>query len=161
MKGIRVSCIILSVLALLGIGIIAGLSSAQTMTSCPKDMTVCENGTHCTDLMTDEENCGSCGNVCPQGLSCFNGTCGCLEGETLCDGRCISTSVDTFNCGKCGNACPEGQYCSSGTCACVTGNILCNGTCIDMNYDDNNCGKCGNVCQSGSFCLNGECARYR
>ena len=56
MKTIHVSCIILSVLTLLNFGIIGGLSAAPSSTSCPRDMTICENGTHCTDLKSDESN---------------------------------------------------------------------------------------------------------
>ena len=158
MKKMHVSCIILSVLTLLSFGIIGSLSADQT-TSCPKGMTLC-NGTHCADLKSDESACGKCGIVCPAGLSCFNGTCGCLAGETLCGGRCVDTSFDQNNCGKCGDSCPGGQYCSNGGCTCATGNILCNGTCIDKNFDDNNCGKCGNACPSGTTCSTGACIPY-
>lgn len=159
MKRIHVSCIILSVLTLLSFGIIGSLSADQT-TSCPKGMTLC-NGTHCADLKNDESACGSCGNVCPAGLSCVNGTCGCEEDDVLCDGKCVDIRFDGSNCGKCGNSCSgEGQFCNDGTCACGTGNIFCNGTCVDKNYDDNNCGKCGNVCPSGTTCSSLGCIPY-
>ena len=160
MKRMHVSCIILSVLTLLSFGIIGSLSAAPSSISCPKDMTVCENGTHCADLISDESNCGSFGNVCPIGTSCINGTCKCLEGETLCGGRCVDTSFDPNNCGKCGGYCPGEQFCTNGGCGCTAGNLFCNGTCIDKNIDDNNCGKCGNVCPSGTGCSAGTCYPY-
>jgi hypothetical protein len=160
MKRIHHNCIILSVLVLLNLGVIGSLSADQT-TSCPKGMTIC-NGTHCTDLKSDESACGSCGNICAPGYSCLNGTCACLPGETSCNGRCIDTRLDVNNCGKCGISCATsgGQFCNNGTCVCTTGNLLCNGTCIDIGFDDNNCGKCGNVCASGSFCSVGTCHPY-
>lgn len=160
MKKIYVSCIILSILILLSFGIISGLSTATNPIACPRNMTVCENGTHCTDLESDESNCGSCGNICPIGTSCLNGTCHCLEGETLCNGKCVDVSFDFNNCGKCGNSCPGEQFCTSGGCGCTTGNLFCNGTCIDKNFDDNNCGQCGNICPSGTGCSSGACYPY-
>jgi hypothetical protein len=36
-------------------------------------MTEC-NG-ECVDLMSDEENCGACGNQCPHDSHCINGAC--------------------------------------------------------------------------------------
>lgn len=102
MKRLHGSFITLSVLTLLSWNNLS-LSAAPSSTSCPKDTTVYKNGTHCTDLKSDEANCGSCGNVCTIGTFCFNGTCKCLEGETLCGGRCVDTSFDPNNCGKCGS----------------------------------------------------------
>ena len=160
MKKTRVIYIILSVLALLNLGIIGSLSADQTA-SCPKGMTLC-NETHCADLNSDESACGSCGNICAPGYSCLNGTCACLAGETSCSGMCVNTEFDANNCGKCGISCDlsAGQFCSNGTCVCTTGNIACNGTCIDKGFDDNNCGKCGNACPSGLFCSVGTCWPY-
>lgn len=158
MKKIPFCCMILSVMILLSFGIIDSLSADQTR-SCPKGMTLC-NGTHCAYLKSDESACGSCGKVCPPGLSCFNGTCGCLQGETLCSGTCVDTSFDINNCGKCCNSCPGEEFCINGGCGCAPGNLLCNETCIDENIDDNNCGKCGNVCPSDTGCRSGACIPY-
>jgi hypothetical protein len=158
MKIILDSCMILSVLVLLNLGIVGSLSADQA-TYCSKGMTLC-NGTHCTDLKSDESACGSCGNICTIGTSCINGTCKCLEGETLCGGRCVDTSFDFNNCGKCGNSCPAGQFCINGGCTCANGNLFCNGTCIDKDIDDNNCGECGNVCPPGTGCSGGACYPY-
>jgi hypothetical protein len=33
------------------------------------------NGT-CINPLTSSKNCGSCGNVCPAGVSCHDGACG-------------------------------------------------------------------------------------
>lgn len=158
MKKIHASCIILSVLTLLSLGIMGSLSADQAA-SCPKGMTLC-NGTHCADLMSDEAACGACGNVCPAGLSCNKGVCGCEEDEMLCDGKCVEARYDASNCGKCGNVCPSGQFCNDRACTCAIGNIYCNGTCIDKYFDDNNCGACGNVCPSGTTCSSLGCVPY-
>lgn len=48
-----------------------------TTTTCGKGMTLCtgaKGGSACTDLNTDENNCGMCGHVCTTG-SCINGEC--------------------------------------------------------------------------------------
>lgn len=158
MKKTCVIYMILSVLALLNLGMIGSLSADQTA-SCPKGMTLC-NGTHCTDLKSDESSCGSCGKICLPGYSCLDGLCACLMGESSCSGRCVNTEFDPNNCGKCGISCSSTQFCNNGSCVCTTGNIFCDGTCIDKGFDDNNCGDCGNACSSGSFCSVGTCWPY-
>jgi hypothetical protein len=40
---------------------------------CPPYFTWC--GSRCADTTTDENNCGSCGNVCQNGQMCVNGEC--------------------------------------------------------------------------------------
>jgi len=112
----------------------------------------------CTNLQTDEDNCGSCGNVCPAGASCSGGTCACPAGyylfnnvcrpevvvpssavknvlcaspTTLCDGTCTNLQTDKDNCGSCGNTCPtNGGYCSGGICYCPKFYVNYNGVCL-------------------------------
>jgi Na+-translocating ferredoxin:NAD+ oxidoreductase RnfC subunit len=57
---------------------------------------------------TDNNNCGTCGNVCPAGQICSNGTCAlsCQSGLFNCSGVCVNRQTDRFNCGTCGNVCP-------------------------------------------------------
>ena len=84
-----------------------------------------------TNLQTDEENCGRCGNQCPTGATCTNGVCLCPTGETPCGvtatnrGACRNLNTDVGNCGTCGNVCPSR---ANATTTCVQGacGFICN-----------------------------------
>ncbi|SRR5579871_1667136 len=128
----------------------------------------CEGGQFCggicTDTSNDRNNCGVCGNVCPPGVTCHNGTCGCLPGQTNCSGTCRDISIDPQNCGACGNACGVGMVCQNG--ACVQAN--CRVYCSDWNSCIQKCGPwppdfgsapCWLDCLRPSVdCLNSTCA---
>lgn len=154
MKRIYINYIAISILALFGLGLIGSFAFAQSSPACPKG-TVC-NGT-CTATSIDEFNCGSCGNVCPLGKACINGTCACLPGQTLCNGTCIDTRFNEKSCGACGKICPPGLTCNDGVCGCPLTFTACNGTCVDITLDQRNCGSCGNVCPQGLICIGGTC----
>ncbi len=158
MKSFHLNFVILTLLSVISFGIFADFG-ASLSTSCPANLTLC-NGTHCTDLNSDESSCGSCGYICSPGYSCINGTCMCLPGETSCTGRCLNVELDSNNCGNCNIVCFAGQLCVNGKCVCPAENILCNGICVDKDFDDNNCGSCGKACANGSFCSEGTCYLY-
>jgi hypothetical protein len=108
-------------------------------------------------ILEDNQNCGTCGAVCPSGLYCSNG--GCVPS----------------NCGS-ANPCPTG-YALGNLCACYpvacasgasgdsclidgdaqTSGTCCDGACLDLGYDHDNCGACGNVCPGGEYCYAGAC----
>jgi hypothetical protein len=118
-------------------------------------------GGKCIDILSDANNCGSCGNVCPSGQACVGGKCStsCPTGMTLCGANCVNLQTDAMNCGSCGNACSSGQTCQGGRCVtqCPAGQTLCGNTCVNLKSDKNNCGSCGNACLSAQSCTNGAC----
>ncbi len=106
------------------------------------------------NIFTDATNCGSCGNVCPNGLVCVNGGCtcakcnfpnaasscvnnvcvmgACVQGFADCnnnpnDGCEVNTGMDSNNCGGCGKVCPQNMMgCNMGVCT--------NQFCHDIGY---------------------------
>jgi hypothetical protein len=72
----------------------------------------------CSNPATDPNNCGSCGNVCPQDQVCSGGTCSiqCDPPLVLCGGECYDLSEDPDHCGNCDTKCASG-ICENGACA--------------------------------------------
>jgi hypothetical protein len=117
----------------------------------------CSQG-QCINLMTDPQNCGALGTVCPHYANtsgmplCKGGWCGfstCSAGYADCNGNpsdgCEVTIInDPKNCGGCARACPSGVSCSQGQC-------------INLMTDPQNCGARGTVCPSGASCSAGSC----
>ena len=143
-----------------------------TPVTCPAGTTDC--GGVCLDLQTDVNNCGACGNVCPEAepgfdVGCAAGNCffmrerACAEGLSSCNEVCVNRQTDPANCGTCGNVCAPGQICFGGLCAtdhrCDAGLTNCNDVCVDLLIDPANCGVCGRVCAAGEICFGGQCAR--
>jgi len=91
--------------------------------------TVC-NG-QCVENQTDNFNCGTCGNACPNGSVCVGGACACPAGLSQCNGTCVDPGTDPGACGYCGHACAGGQVCSNGQCvtACDVGLTACGASC--------------------------------
>jgi len=131
-------------------------------TECPAPYGTCSEAERCAvNFMTDRNNCGGCGIVCPD-VSQLRMRSQCVDGECtytcwdsgvdydcngLPDDGCEARiSEDPKNCGACGNTCPEGMPCLNGQCGCSVGEDLCNGECVDLKGDKKNCGACGNVC---------------
>ncbi|MEE8411296.1 MAG: hypothetical protein V3S47_02255 [Acidobacteriota bacterium] len=129
---------------------------------CPEaNMTICDDG--CQFYLTDDNNCGGCGNVCAFDAFCDQGFCADIcpgVGQELCGETCEDTLNDDTNCGGCGNVCAFDEFCDSGTCADIcpgAGQELCGQTCVDTFNDDSNCGGCGTVCAFDEFCGGGVC----
>ena len=90
--------------------------------SCAAPKKVCTKGpqTVCTDVSSDDANCGSCNNSCPMGSNCKSSACACTDAtKTFCaqngSGVCTDVKTDPKNCGTCGNACPN-SHCKDGEC---------------------------------------------
>jgi hypothetical protein len=141
---------------------------------------------YCSDLVTDPDNCGACGNVCPPDEPICSGgacsLCSCAAGDVCCSGGdagsnpsapyCANTASDPLNCGGCGLVCSAANAvagCLDGVCVieeCDPGFAVCDGMpgdgCpIDTNLDVDNCGSCGNGCPVGAnatpTCSEGMC----
>ena len=130
--------------------------------SCATGLTCCGDfpSEACTNMQTDESNCGSCGNACLEGQKCCLGSCTTIESDKnncgdctikctgayeCCDGTCTDITNDSNiqNCGACGIDCGEGK--------------CCDGQCKETLTDESNCGDCGTVCAAGGECCDGEC----
>lgn len=166
-------------------------------TECPAPYATCDSADptapapfRCQhNLLTDNDNCGACGNKCLRedydhfgvvGV-CFQGHCEpeCVPGTRDCnglpdDGCETVVNFDRENCGACGIVCPEGVNCvivglEQSRCGCPKGLTDCgDGYCNDLSADNNNCGACNNRCVPPSTppppnamyaCVKGECNR--
>lgn len=127
-------------------------------------------GGHCTRVAADVDNCGSCGNACPDGVTCAVGRCDCYAPQISCDGLCSDLVDDPEHCGSCDNACAPTEFCSLGECVvmCTAANHqVCVNTdpagtrtqvCADLTQDPMNCGSCNTRCAGGATCVDGRCA---
>ena len=168
---------------------ITGYSNQKVSSECVSCFPACDpaneeccNGV-CKHILTDNNNCGTCGIVC-QGIpainpkSCCSGNC-CPLGSCCQVGgedTCVDLLTDRANCGTCGNACAGNRICCNGVCksvedlnidesncgtcgnVCAAGETCCFGSCKNLKSNLNNCGTCGNACPQGWFCTNGVCS---
>ena len=126
-----------------GTGGSGATGTAGTSGSCLASQMLCAG--QCSDVSSDNNNCGSCGIPCAAGKTCQSGMCKCQSGLLDCNGSCVPS--DATNCGSCGNACGANQVCSGtscsssctgatptacGTACCSTSQTCTNGACIDM-----------------------------
>lgn len=134
--------------------------------TCEVGMIAC--GDTCANVVSDSRNCGSCGNVCPSGVTCALGRCDCEAPMLGCDGACIDPSSDIEHCGACGNSCLAGESCLDGSCVveCDEPATRCANpepdgsrfVCANTASDPMNCGGCGTRCAGGAVCEAGRCA---
>lgn len=153
-----------------------GVACADTINNCsfPDDGCGTCCGDVCVDPTKDPNNCGPCGNVCPNGGACVNAVCQvtCAAGQTLCGDACVDLAHDPHNCLACGVACGATEACCANGCldisgdaancgdcgvACDNGFSCCTGACWDLAHDANHCGGCDVVCANGQNCADGQC----
>lgn len=131
---------------------------------CPAGKSWC--WAQCVDLISDEDNCGSCDNACGSSQSCIEGSCGCQEGYTDCGGSCVDLQFDFENCGSCGQECCHAEACVNGNCelGCPQGLAGCHdgecGFCANLTNDEANCGACNNPCREDQVCNNSSCTCF-
>jgi hypothetical protein len=148
-------------------------------TTCRDDQTQC--GASCVDTLSDRDNCGDCGQRCPDAQMCVQGVCQneCPQGQLRCDNVCVNLNTSQTHCGSCGRACPTGLVCTLGRCEveCGPQYARCERTlpdggvadggasgtpyfCADTRNDQRNCGGCGMACPAGRVCEAGMCVAY-
>ena len=124
----------------------------------------CASG--CTNTVTDPNNCGGCGVVCPTGL-CANSmwwspTMNTCAGPGLrhrrlisCANGCSNVTTDPNKLRRVRSRVPPGRELRGGTCqsgcgsdggACAVGQTCCLGGCANTQTDPQNCGGCNIEC---------------
>lgn len=115
----------------------------------------------CSDLRTDESNCGACNVRCARDERCIDARCVapslCEPGTTQCGNECVDLRYSNRHCGACGVSCGGGSVCQNGICTSPCPSGQCGGVCVDFGSDPNNCGGCGFVCGPGNYCNAGTC----
>ncbi len=115
------------------------------------------------NVLTDPDNCGYLGWVCPNGVACMYGVCGSATSCAFTDGGC----PEGLTCDR--NPYPYG-LCDLGSCtasvdyrACLPSGInsppgsCCGTSCVDLVDDSQNCGYCGHACPGNALCFDGVC----
>jgi hypothetical protein len=96
-----------------------------TPVACPPTTELCDG--QCVDLMSDDNNCGSCFSTCQDdcyaglacGEICINGNCQCGAGRDACGDEfptCTDILSNPVHCGDCFNECAVGESCVQGIC---------------------------------------------
>jgi hypothetical protein len=123
------------------------VSGNCVLSSCNLGYADCDKnaGNGCEVLVaTDVNNCGACGNVCPQGTICKQGGCTCA--------MCNIPNASAL----CVNNMCVFDKCNPGFADC--NNNKADGCEVSLNTDKNNCSQCGMVCPlNAPFCANGQC----
>jgi hypothetical protein len=120
---------------------------------CPTGFACCPSG--CTALNSDPNNCGTCGNKCPNGKCCGGKCCAspmvCVASSTISSATVGATATE---------ACVECEVDSD----CGTCKVCQNNTCVEKTCDATKCercdsstGQCASTCGSCQTCDNGAC----
>jgi hypothetical protein len=83
-----------------------------------------------------DDDCRRLGRECRRDSQCCSRNCirrgddkvcGCPEGKSRCNDRCVNLERNENHCGSCSNRCAEGQECMEGVCG--GGEPICNPPC--------------------------------
>jgi hypothetical protein len=157
-----------------GIKCADGVPCRQGVCGCPAGTRDCGENTckvqrDCVVVENDDNNCGTCGKICPYEdppypnthVGCVNSECGHIKCEYSwgncnkdieLDGCESNLLEDPQNCGACGKACTPGQRCIGGKCKCAPTESECPDRfggppyCADLDSDVFNCGVCERAC---------------
>ena len=159
------------------------LEQSDVVFFCVPECTKTLCGLSCVDILTDRNNCGSCGHRCGDGQPCEKGICvvnECQTGQVFCGNSCIDPNTNQQYCGaSLGGACtdsevesadykgkncldiPTATLCAQGDCAnsCPGTQEPCGNVCVDKQTSPQHCGACDNACPNGFACVNGECSQ--
>ena len=111
----------------------------HTFEGCSSYESLC--GDACIETDYDEQNCGTCGNVCAANQTCSEGECvlACEYPLENCGGFCVNVLTNTTHCGGCNESCSTGEACDEGYCFTPAPSGW---TCEDYLYGDLYC-DCG------------------
>jgi len=171
----RIKCLVISVLIIVVVacfvGLVIGLSLGLNSSSVCADQSYERFCGHCTDIRTDPNNCGGCGNVCAFDAVCENKQCvfctyNCSADNDFCTiSPCNKTTgCSIFDCASDNNPCTippcnsslggctpldcsnDGNYCTVGSCSSAIGGCPLR-----------DCDLVGNVCLTNP-CRDGACS---
>jgi Stigma-specific protein, Stig1 len=78
----------------------------------PQGLTYCSSNTNsCTNLQTDKNNCGKCGNRCSEDQICQGGICTCPAGQI--PKHCPQIAANFLSCIPSGSCFKDGDVCQS------------------------------------------------
>jgi hypothetical protein len=98
-------------------------------------------------LPEDDDNGGTGGSGCGQGLM-------------SCNNVCVDPKSNSMHCGSCGTVCGAGTpLCGPTGCtsSCSAPTVQCGNGCVNTMTDGLNCGTCNNACTGGRVCAAGTC----
>jgi hypothetical protein len=84
--------------------------------------------------------------------------CGCPEGRTPCNDRCVNLDRNENHCGSCFNRCQTGETCADGTC-CPNSRVCGTGTSLTCCAEGQECvdGVCQGSCPGTTLTTEGDC----
>jgi hypothetical protein len=122
-----------------------------------------------------DDDCRRLGRECRRDSQCCSRNCirrgddkvcGCPEGQTRCNDRCVNLQRNENHCGRCFNRCQTDQTCVGGVCCpdaqvCDTGPTLACCAVGEQCGEDGVCGPAcvsdGGACAGDADCCNGFC----